>query len=411
METHRPQLVMLSPVWPAPAGNGLAMRAGLFLDALAGSFEVHVIVVPVFGEATATPDFVRERAARAAIVDLAPGLDPLYALCAAVGDPQARAAALADYPRPELCRFATSATLARLQALAPAGPLARLVVLRSYLAPYAQPFLAAEGTVLDLDDDEADTRRRLAALHLRLGQAGEAAAAQREAAKYLALEAAWLPRFGVLLTCAERHRAALAARLPGARVEVVPNGVAMPSSQEPPAAGGAHPRLLLVGNLSYLPNVDAALWLCQEILPVLRRRDGATEVRLAGSRPAETVRRLATLPGVTVYADPVDLAPHYAWASAAIVPLRAGGGTRIKILEAFAAGVPVLATPVGAEGIDAADGRELLLGDGPEELAAACLRLHGDPELRRRLVEAAGALVRERYSHAVVGRRVREVVG
>ncbi|MGE5233101.1 MAG: glycosyltransferase, partial [Acidobacteriota bacterium] len=104
------------------------------------------------------------------------------------------------------------------------------------------------------------------------------------------------------------------------------------------------------------------------------------------------------------------LAPHYAWASAAIVPLRAGGGTRIKILEAFAAGVPVLATAVGAEGIDAADGRELLLGDGPEELAAACFRLHGDPDLHRRLVAAAGALVRERYSYEVVGRRIREVV-
>ncbi len=464
----RPELVLVTPVWPAAGGFGLAMRAGVFLDALAQTHAVTVVVVPVFGAAPVPPAFVRERARRALRVDLAPGLDPLYALSASVADPAARAAALAAYPRPELCRFATSATRAQLRAAASAP--SALVVLRSYLAPYAEQLLGrsssepllgrsssepllgrsstepllgrssaeplpgrsneeptlggsseeqALGTVgfappralLDLDDDETQTRTRLAALHRRDGRAADAVHEEQEAAKYLTLEEYWLPRFDTVLTCSADHARRVATRLPGVATAVLPNSVALPPPR-PQAVAEGPPRLLLVGNLSYLPNVDAALWLAAAIFPRVRASAAGAELRIAGSSPVDAVRRLATLPGVEVIADPAELAPHYAWATTAVVPLRAGGGTRIKILEAFAAGVPVVSTPLGAEGIEAAAGCELLLGDSAEALAAACLRLHAAPSLARALAAAARQRVEETYSHAVVAQQIsRRVAG
>jgi glycosyltransferase involved in cell wall biosynthesis len=114
--------------------------------------------------------------------------------------------------------------------------------------------------------------------------------------------------------------------------------------------------------------------------------------------------------GVEVWADPADLAPHYDWAEVALAPLRAGGGTRIKILEAFAARVPVVASRIGAEGLAVRDGRHLLLADDASGLAAACLRLHDDRPLARRLTGNALALVRRRYARPAGVRQLREVL-
>jgi glycosyltransferase involved in cell wall biosynthesis len=103
------------------------------------------------------------------------------------------------------------------------------------------------------------------------------------------------------------------------------------------------------------------------------------------------------------------VAPYYDRADVVVVPLRAGGGTRIKVLEAFAHRVPVVATPMGAEGLEVSPGRHLLVGDGPDALAAACLRLLRDPALGRQLAADAHALVKRRYALPVVARAIRNL--
>ncbi len=409
---QRPALVLLSPVWPAAGGYGLAMRAGLFLDALAVENDVTLLLLPVFGETATVPDFVRQRARRVARVDLAPGLDPLFALSDSVRDPAARSAALAAYPRPQLCRFATGRIRAACRDAAFAAEVAppRAVVLRSYLAPYAEPFLGTAGSVLDLDDDEAVTRRRLAALHRRYGRNADADLEELEASKFERLEAIWVARFATVLACSAGHAERLAARFPSGRFEVVPNAApAFPSV--PRETASKEWRLLFVGNLSYAPNEDAALWLCDEILPALRARsDAPVAVRLVGARPGPRVRALGERPGVALFADPVQVAAHYAWADLALVPLRAGGGTRIKILEAFAAGVPVVSTTIGAEGLEVASDTHLLRGDTTDEIATACLRLRTEPGLAEALVAASGVRLAERYAQPVVAARLRAVL-
>ncbi|HET7097880.1 MAG TPA: glycosyltransferase family 4 protein, partial [Casimicrobiaceae bacterium] len=123
-------------------------------------------------------------------------------------------------------------------------------------------------------------------------------------------------------------------------------------------------------------------------------------LRIAGSAPAPDVAALAGLPGVELVADPVGLAACYAWADLAVVPLTAGGGTRIKLIEAFANGVPVVATSIGVEGIAAMHGVHLLIADAPAAFADACAKVLADSVLAARLAEEARTLVEARYAHA-----------
>ena len=139
------------------------------------------------------------------------------------------------------------------------------------------------------------------------------------------------------------------------------------------------------------------------------RRSRQTEVRLVG-RPATSVTRLHR-PGVlTVVGQVPSMEEELARASVAVVPVRYGGGTRVKILESFAHRVPVVSTTLGAEGLDVEDGVHLLLADDPEEFAAATVRLLDDPRLRVRLTEAAEALYLDRYDGRVADQGVRRLV-
>jgi glycosyltransferase involved in cell wall biosynthesis len=178
---------------------------------------------------------------------------------------------------------------------------------------------------------------------------------------------------------------------------VIPNAVRAPESLPEPA-----PRhdLVFVGNLSYRPNVDAARWLCEKVVPLL----GDATVALVGSRPAPDVRALAATPGVTLAADVSDVAPWYAGARLAVVPLHAGAGTRMKVLEALAHRRPVVATRVGSEGLELDGG--VIVADSEDEFAAACRRLLDDPALARRLAARGEASVRRTATVDVVAPQI-----
>ena len=200
-----------------------------------------------------------------------------------------------------------------------------------------------------------------------------------------------------------------AARSALANVTVIPN--TYPRPQRPagnPAADGP-PVVLFQGSLGYPPNIDGAEWLADAIAPRIRAGVPATEVRLVG-RPVMSVTELHE-PGVlTVVGQVPSMDEELARASVAVVPVRYGGGTRLKILESFAHRVPVVSTSLGAEGLEVQDGVHLLLADGPEDFAAATVRLLRDAALRVRLTEAAEALYLERYEGRVAEEGVRRLV-
>ena len=409
----RPELLLITPVTPAETGNGLAMRAGLFLGALAADFEVSLLVVAVAGPPPTTwPSFVTARTARRECVALDGRADPAFDAARSLPDAGPRLAALRAYPRPALCRFATADNVASAAHRWAGRRFDAVHVMRLYLAPFAAPFLDGAAprprAVLDLDDDEAATRRGLAALHAARGEWGAATLEAAEADKYAAFEPEWLARFDRVLVCHDLDRAALGERAPAVECRVIPNGIRLPDA--PPAARSRDGvfRLLFVGTLGYLPNVAAADVLCREVLPLLARGGGDVAVDLVGRAPAPEVRRLAEeRPAVRLCADVPDVAPFYAAADAVVAPLRAGGGTRIKLLEAFARGVPIVTTRLGALGLDVTDGVHLLLAETPEDIAAACRRLRDDPALGDRLRAEAARLVAERYEASLVEGRIR----
>jgi polysaccharide biosynthesis protein PslH len=408
----KPPLLFLSPIMPDVSGNGLAMRAGATLEALAADYEVHLLVIPIAGSesgSAAEPgEAVRRWCARILVHQVERHTDPHFGLIAGVRDPQEQLSALLAYPRPSLGRFATSASVREAAELA-AGPHYQSVhVLRLYLAPFAEPYLAAAGRQavcrLDLDDYEPATRRRIAGLLRQNGDERAALVQEWEASRYEALAAAVLPRFDRVYVASAADRAPVAAQYPGADVAVLENVIrlpgpcpaALPPSAVISAADGPF-TFLFVGSFGYYPNDDAARYFCGKVLPLLRAgAPGPFRVRLVGASPSAAVRLLAAMPDVTVTGPVADVTPWYQSANAVIVPVRAGGGTRIKVLEAFAHQRPVVATPAGAEGLEVTAGRHLLIADAPGDFAACCGRLMRDPALGRKLAGQGAVFARLR---------------
>jgi glycosyltransferase involved in cell wall biosynthesis len=191
------------------------------------------------------------------------------------------------------------------------------------------------------------------------------------------------------------------------RVEVVPNGVDTTEvDYKPPGAGQG---LLYVGQYGYRPNEAAAVELVTQVLPLVQAEVPSVTVELVGRDPTPAVEALDT-GGVAVLGAVEEVLPCLHHARALVVPLRAGSGTRLKILEAMAAGTPVVSTPLGAAGIAADDGEHLLLGESPADLAAQAVRVLSDDALAQRLSKAARALVEERYDWGVFAPTVESLV-
>lgn len=369
------ETLFLTPVMPAEGGNGLAMRAGVMLEGLARAGRVRVLVAPVFGHPGPPSSLADRVAASVEVLPLDPDPDPVADLTARLGTPEGRARAGALHPLPALCR---TATLAASKAVAKASRgVALVLAMRLYLAPLLDVLLdqpQRPALVLDVDDVESLTQRNLGQLE--------------EASRFERLERVYLPLLDRVIACSGDD----ADRL--ADLYQLPTTVVVPNAIRPPASGGgrllAPHDLVFVGNLSYRPNADGARWLCREVLP---RLEGAT-VALVGSRPGPDVMELAADRRVTVAGDVPGVAPWYRSASVAAVPIRAGGGTRIKVLEALAHRRPVVATTAGVRGLELAgsDG-PILTADTADAFAAACRRLLDQPTLAARMAERGAEVV------------------
>lgn len=203
------------------------------------------------------------------------------------------------------------------------------------------------------------------------------------------------------VTAPSAHDAAAYTALGAAAVDVVPNGVDLAQwTWRAPSTGSV---VGYVGQYGYRPNEQAALELADDLLPAVRQRVPDARAVLIGRAPTAAMLRRAS-PTVEVTGALDALQPAVAALRVLAVPLRAGGGTRLKILEAMAAGVPVVSTALGASGLDVADGEHLLVADSQAALVDGIARVIEDDELARRLSAAGRGLVEDRYDWSVTTR-------
>lgn len=147
--------------------------------------------------------------------------------------------------------------------------------------------------------------------------------------------------------------------------------------------------LIFSGKMDYRPNVDAVLWFADEVWPLVQAARPSATWAIVGQKPHPRLERLRQVPGITITGWVEDVRPYLAGAHLFIMPFRVGSGTRLKLIEAMAAGKPIVSTRVGAEGFPVTDGREIVLADGAEEMGTAVLRLLDDPATCARLGAAA----------------------
>ena len=277
-----------------------------------------------------------------------------------------------------------------------------LQVEHSFLAVYrkAVPADSSCKTILSLHNVASRQYRRIANTQKTL------LARSVYAAKSLLLrrmESYAVTQFDRCIVVSDEEGRLLRTLAPTATYSVVENGIDCEAFR-PLRQSTTDNSLLFIGVINYPPNADAVLYFCKSILPLIKRAISRVHLMVVGHAPPIEVLSLVSSEGVTVTGFVNDPRPYYERASLCIVPLRAGGGTRLKILEAMALGRPVVTTSIGCEGLDVVDGEHVLIGDTAEDFARHVVRLLRDEELRRRIISAARSLVEERYDWTIAGR-------
>ena len=203
-------------------------------------------------------------------------------------------------------------------------------------------------------------------------------------------------QFAAYVTMSGVDRTHLLQHRPSGPVYVVPNGVDV-ATFEPSTRPRPRATLIITGTLGYYPNLDGVCWFLDRVFPQLRRAAPTVDLLLVGQLNQAAAQAIGDQEGVTLTGRVPDVRPYVAQSAVFIVPLRMGSGTRLKVLEAMAQGMPIVSTRVGCEGLDVVDGEHLLVADTADEFAAATLRLLQDEALRHHLGQRARQLVVERY--------------
>lgn len=229
--------------------------------------------------------------------------------------------------------------------------------------------------------------------------------AKSEWRKYNKQEIENCEKFDACLTTSQRDADILNARLASAtKFHVIPNGVdsdffrTIEQPQNPDL-------VLFTGTISYYPNVEGILWFCKNVWPLIKQKRPSSQFCIAGKSPPAEIQALSSDPSITVTGAVDDMRDYYAKASVVVVPLRVGGGTRLKILEAMAMEKAIVSTGVGAEGIEYTRNQDILIEDDPEAFANATISVMTNDELRHTLQSQGRSLVEKYYDwKAVTGK-------
>lgn len=378
-----PTILMLTPVMPSPTGGGSLIRAAAILESLTRIGRVVVVHVECWGTTADSADRSWCRGKAAAIVVMQSG----------------RVGSMPDV------------VLDAMQAAGLGQRVDALYVFRQMVGPVGlacRERFAPSVSVLDLDDDECALSPCLVALQRERGDLEGASALEAGEDRRRTLRDILLRRFDRVFLSNPADVQSLRRDTGYGHVGLLPNVIG-------PARAAEHVqrdpcRMLFLGTLSYLPNEDGVAWFVREALPRARAIDPRMSLRVAGVGAPDGLRTLLSGDGVDFAGEVPDVAPEFAAAGMLVVPLRAGSGTRIKILEAFSHGTPVVSTAIGAAGLDVTDGEHLLSADSPDAMAQCCVRLARDTSLQESLARNASQWVAHRHSLDVMHRMIAEAI-
>jgi glycosyltransferase involved in cell wall biosynthesis len=224
-----------------------------------------------------------------------------------------------------------------------------------------------------------------------------------ELQKFRRYERIWAAQLGLCLVVSDQERDRLRRIQPKARIEVIPNGV--DTSYFHPSSIPSNPeRLVFTGSMSHMPNVDAVIFFCEKILPLVQAYHPDVSLDIVGTNPLPRVQALARQHrNVRVTGAVEDVRPYIWDAAVYIAPIRTGGGSRLKILEALACGKAVVATAFACEGLDLRDGTHVLLRDAAEDSAKAIIDLIENPQHAYCLGTAGWDFVVKHYDWSCIG--------
>jgi glycosyltransferase involved in cell wall biosynthesis len=396
----RQKLLVLTQTLPAMGGQGTAMRLGNMLEALSRHFDITLICVSV--DRPTHPEVLaqhwKDLCRRAIFFNVADQAEPFRQRTRSTvrrllnPAPKLLSTWPVDYVMNRLAQFRGEHFDHVL--------VSRIRLMPLWRAMQSQLGVSAAGKVLDLDDIESRSQalqvNMLGVPHLgRMGYVLE----WLEAKKLALEEARAFREMQRVLLCSTEDRKLLGQRFKLDQIAVVPNTIRVPAQLPAPAMHGPL-RLLFVGTLNYAPNENAVKWLVEEIMPAIRAKVGQdmAELTVIGRGPTDWLKKMAATGAFSLHGDVPEVEPYYEACHAVLVPIRAGGGTRIKILEAFGYGRVVISTTLGAEGIAAEDGQELLIADDADGFANAAKRLLDEQGLAQKLIANGRRRVMERYS-------------
>ena len=389
-------LLFLSWWWPYPANNGSKIRIYNLIRQLSQHYQVSLLSFAEAGEAT--PEQVAHMSSLCSRVEVVP--KPRYnpgALKALLGYASRWPRSLVDVYSPDMA--------VRVTALHHAQPVDIVIASQFQTMRYLELLPRVPAILEELE---------ITGFHNAVEQASGTPQRLRAGLTLSKFQHAIrrLMQSGMACTVVSEAEAAYIRKIaPNARVEVVPNGVDTVANQPDAAVQPVPFSLIYTGAVTYNANYDAVAYFIRSIWPLVRKRCPQATFTVTGGTGSVDVTDLAAVPGVTFcgYLPSVADAVRQHWAL--VAPLRMGGGTRLKILEAMALGTPVIATGKGAEGLAVREGETILLADTPEAFASAVVRVFEDHTLRAGLARAGRMLVEHDYDWAMLAGRLTQLAG
>ena len=379
--------IVLTPRLPWPLDDGGRIASWQTVWAAAQEYDVTLLTfVPSRTERSAVPDVFGDLGVKVLRIPFRP---PGGAVAAVRGLLGRWPYTLARYQD----RSFHTALRERSEALRPAFVMANHL----HMAPYGASIQSRVPLVLREHNVEHAFMRRYASAR-GLGLAG--LYARTQVGRLRRAEALSCRSAALTLAIQDSETETLRALVPGARIETLPIGVDF--GRFPPPQPPTAPLLLLPGAFGWAPNADGALRFLHEGWPRLRAAVPGVRLRIAGKEPPLALVRAAREVGVEMITPVKSMPEEFAASTAILVPLWYGGGSRVKIVEALAAGVPVVSTPIGTEGLGLTPGLHYAEGDGPAALADRAADVLSDPELAMRLAREGRAFAEPRWSLAAV---------